>query len=85
MYEYVDEAARREVSDGISADGSTIGRGNSRAIVDWIGPPHFYARGRILALVLQDATPLLQTLSEIMGPTISPEAYRAPHVKSACG
>jgi hypothetical protein len=85
VYEYADEAARRAVSDGISADGSGIRRGSSHTIVEWVGPPHFFARGRVIALVLQDDGRLLRALEQIMGPTISPDAGKYPSAQARCG
>jgi hypothetical protein len=82
--EYEDEAARRQVSDGIQPDGYEIRDGNRHTMVDWIGPPHFFARGRVIVLVLQDDGPLLQALTRIMGPTISPEAPANGGARGAC-
>jgi hypothetical protein len=85
VYEHADDGARRVVSDSISTDGSTIARGNSRVIVDWIGPPHFFARGRVIALILQDDTELLDTLTRTMGPTLSPDAPQGARATAPCG
>ncbi len=75
VYEYADRASRLAVSGTISRDGSSIGNGHgSLTIAEWIGPPHFYARGRIIVLVLQNNPPLLHALTRILGPTVSPDA-----------
>jgi len=90
VYEYGDRASRVAVSDTISPDGSTIGIFNpdgstaGSVIFTWIGPAHFFAKGRIIVLVLQDDIELLQTLSDIMGPTISPQASRSLPATAPC-
>lgn len=70
VHEYADRASRGAVSDTISPYGSPV----VETYVSWIGTPHFFARGRIIVLVLQDDTAILQDLTAIMGPTISPQA-----------
>jgi hypothetical protein len=90
VYQYANAAARVAVSMGISPDGSRIelpSTGNAtRAIVsvDWVGPPHFFAAGRIIVLVLQDDEKVLRALSRILGPTVSPRALRLADHKSPC-
>ncbi len=87
VYEYDSHASRAAVSDTISTDGSHVGNTaspNSTTIVEWIGPPHFFTNGRIVVLVLQDDTPLLQTLTQILGPTISPQASPNSRVTTPC-
>ncbi len=75
VYEYSNRASRLAVSKTISPDGSRVGNGHgSFTIAEWIGPPHFYARGRIIVLVLQNDPPLLDALTRILGPTVSPDA-----------
>lgn len=74
VYEYTDRASRVAVSDTISADGFAIGRDGVIYIMEWVVPPHFFANGRVIVLVLGDDARLLQTLSRLMGPTISPDA-----------
>jgi hypothetical protein len=88
VYEYDGIASRSAVSDTISADGSRVGNTaspGSFTIVEWMGPPHFYAAGQIIVLVLQDDTPLLQTLTHILGPTISPQAAQFAGARAPCG
>ena len=80
VYEYPNEAARLAASSTISRDGSKIGDQSGRSIVDWVGPPHFFARGRIIALALSDDASLLDALSRVLGPTLSPDALGHPLV-----
>jgi hypothetical protein len=90
VFEYADIAARAAVSTGISADGSKLelpatGSATRTVIIEeWVGPPHFFASGRIIVLVLQDNDALLRDLRSILGPTISPHALRLDAHKSPC-
>jgi hypothetical protein len=89
VYQYADAAARVAVSAGISADGSQIefpSAGSSRRItlVEWVGPPHFFAKGRIVVLVLQDDEKLLAALERLLGPTVSPRALPQPRSRARC-
>ncbi len=86
VYEYPDRDSRVGISKNISPDGSSIGNGHGMVtIAEWIGPPHFYARGRIIALVLQNDPPLLHALTRILGPTVSPRAgIRTTTFKTHC-
>jgi hypothetical protein len=78
VYEYPDRAARLGVSKAISRDGSRVYKRNgSMTMVKWIGPPHFYARGRIIVLALQTRGTdqrVLRVLPRILGATLSPDA-----------
>ncbi len=70
VYEYQDRAERQLISATISNDGDTIGNSSVR----WSGPPHFYARGRLIVQVLGNAPKLNNRLTEILGPTLSPDS-----------
>ena len=39
----------------VSSDGSELGTGNGVAVVDWVGPPHFFRSGRVVALFVESA------------------------------
>jgi hypothetical protein len=89
VYEYRDRAARAAVSEGISPDGDQLvsppdSNGNvTMTLPHWIGPPHFFASGRIIVLVLTDDAPLLGWMTGVLGPTLSPEA-RPGATRDAC-
>jgi hypothetical protein len=80
VYQYKDIASRRHDSDSISPDGSHVGH----FIPEWIGPPHFFARGRLIVLTLRDNSRLLRSLAHILGPTINPRAARSGHTRGTC-
>jgi hypothetical protein len=53
-------------------------------LVDWIASPHFFAKDRIIVLVLGDDAALVHALTRIRGPTLSPRALPGTRVKSPC-
>ena len=73
VYEYASDAARMAWSRAISPDGGSISRGNSRTQVLWIAPPHFFARGRVIALYLGSDNRLIADLGTVLGPTLDPK------------
>ncbi|NOX31502.1 MAG: hypothetical protein GXP35_15870 [Actinobacteria bacterium] len=76
LYEYPSTEARETESDWITPDGQ-LRRSESAVSVSWIGPPRFYAAGRIIALTLSGDSPVADLLSALLGPTLSPEVSRA--------
>ena len=74
VYEYPTEQARAATSRSIDAHGSPVGN----SYIDWVGPPHFYARGRVLALVLTGDSNVNRRLTKIFGPTLTPNAGSEP-------
>jgi hypothetical protein len=77
VYEYASEAERVTWSGGISPDGGSIAHGNSRAEVLWIAPPHFFARGKVIALYVGSDERLIADLATLLGPTLDPDAPQA--------
>ena len=89
VYQYADLAARLAISAGISPDGSKItlpleGSTNKVMLVDWIASPHFFAKGRIIVLVLGDDTRVAKALTQILGPTLSPQARDTTRINTSC-
>jgi len=74
VFEYETAEERAAVSDLISDDGSNVPTGDGTAIVEWIDPPHFYTRGRIIALYLGPIDDLAAVLESLLGPPLSPDA-----------
>ncbi len=77
VYEYASDATRTTWSRAISRDGGSIRRGNVVTEILWIGPPHFFARGNVIALYIGADSRLVTDLTSILGTTIDPNA---PHV-----
>ena len=71
IYEYPSEAAREQDSNSITREGQLQGP-DRFVIVEWIGPPRFFAGGRLIALHLGENQDTLTLLTDILGPTLSP-------------
>lgn len=64
VFEYDDAATAAAQAARVSKDGSQIGA--SKPL--WIGPPHFYRKGRLLVLYLGADTRTLERLACLLGP-----------------
>lgn len=73
VYEYASAAERDLRSRTIAPDGSKIGD----FIIEWTGPPHFYAAGQIVVLYAGTSVAVQDTLAQIVGDTITPAASGA--------
>jgi hypothetical protein len=72
VYQYASDTARMAWSHPISRRG-LITRGNRRTEVHWIAPPHFFARGKVLAIYVGDDNRLIAALATVLGPTLDPD------------
>lgn len=83
VYEYPTKRDRTSVSKSIDPLGSPVGN----AYIDWVGPPRFYARGRLLALVVTDEPTINATLAQALGPPLTSKAdfARFAQRSTACG
>lgn len=63
LFEYGSDAAATAESKRIRPDGS----GTGVTIVDWIAPPHFFLKGRILVLYVGNDAALLRILQSLLG------------------
>jgi hypothetical protein len=50
---------------------SLEGQPNPRAVIDWIGPPHFYKRERLIVVYIGCATAVIQALQDYLGPPVA--------------
>lgn len=71
LVEYDNVEQRQQDSATITTDGQIKGA-DSVVIVEWVGPPHFFAEGRLIALYLGDDPLRLQLLTGPLGATLSP-------------
>ena len=67
VFEYPDAAAAQADGRRVSPDGGMVGT----TLITWIAPPHFFVRGRVLALYVGSAAPVISALSAVMGPQIA--------------
>lgn len=72
LYEYPSRADRDRDSISITKEGQ-IERPGTLIIAEWVGPPHFFAGGRIIVLHLGEDQDILTLLTNILGPTLSPD------------
>ena len=64
VFEYGDDATAAAQAARVSRDGSQIG--TSKPF--WVGPPHFYRKGRLLVLYLGEDTHTRERLACLLGP-----------------
>ena len=63
IYEYRSNEIMENFASKINSDGSQIGD----ALVDWIGPPHFYKKGNILVQYVGENKEIIKVLEKILG------------------
>jgi len=73
LFEYESADDRRAESEQITTDGQP----NDLTLVSWTGSPRFFAAGNLIALHLSGGSETLALLTEILGPTLSPEGIGA--------
>lgn len=64
VFEYDDATTAAAQAARVSSDGSQIG--TTKPL--WVGPPHFYRKGRLLVLYLGEDTRTLERLACLLGP-----------------
>jgi hypothetical protein len=63
VFEYADEAAAQTDANLVQPDGYEIGT----AIVDWMAPPHFYQKGRLMVLYVGTDNAIMAALEATLG------------------
>jgi hypothetical protein len=64
LFEYGSASAASGDTKQIRPDGS----GNATTIVDWVAPPHFFVKGRVMAIYVGSDQAVLNLLSSVLGP-----------------
>lgn len=64
VFEYRNDTLAEKDAALVSADGRTIGTTKPH----WLGPPHFFRKGRLIALYLGDDGKILKALEARLGP-----------------
>jgi len=64
VFEYPSAGAAQADARQIRPDGS----GTATTMVDWIAPPHFFLRGRVLVLYVGNDPPAINVLKSVLGP-----------------
>jgi hypothetical protein len=63
LFEYGSAASAETDAHQIRADGS----GNATAIVDWVAPPHFFLKGRVMAIYVGTDSAVVSLLQGLLG------------------
>lgn len=63
VFSFRDGAAAARAARTVSPDGSRVGASQPF----WIGPPHFFRRGRLLVLYLGEDASILRRLAAVLG------------------
>ena len=64
LFEYVSASAASADAHQIHADGS----GTATTIVDWVAPPHFFLKSRVMAIYVGSDPAVLSLLQSLLGP-----------------
>lgn len=64
VFEYRAASAAKVEAEKVSPDGTGVGTTR----ISWMEPPHFYRKGKIIALYLGSDLKILQTLEAVLGP-----------------
>lgn len=67
VFEFVNPSDRETFEQDISSDGKSIGN----TMVQWVAPPHFFSKGKIIVLFLGSDQKLLRQLNAALGPQIA--------------
>ncbi len=65
-FDYSSEAAVQADARQITPDGNT-----RTAMIDWIAPPHFFTRGRLIVIYVGADPAVLRILSGLLGPQVA--------------
>ena len=73
VYEFPDEGAANSEARYVSPDGYNItvpsDGGRSKTVhSDWLAPPHYYKKGRVIVLYVGDDPLLIELLEGMLGP-----------------
>jgi hypothetical protein len=64
LFEYGSASAAEADAHQVRADGS----GTATTIVDWVAPPHFFLKGRVLVIYVGNDRAVVNLLTSVLGP-----------------
>jgi hypothetical protein len=64
LFEYASAVDAQADAHQIRADGS----GTATTIVDWVAPPHFFLKGRVLVIYVGNDSAVVNLLRRLLGP-----------------
>jgi hypothetical protein len=68
VYEFVNEEAAEAEVALVSPDGFSIAREQGVRHINWLGTPHFYQRGRLIVIYVNENAKVRDWLEAFMGP-----------------
>lgn len=81
VYEYNDESKANEEAKQVSADGTSVGTSS----ISWIGPPHFYKKGKIIVTYAGSNKEIIQLLEKLLGQQFAGAKIDEITCKNLCG
>lgn len=66
IFEYEDAAARETDSSALTMDGYAV----HGVPIDWTGPPHYWAEGRVLVVYTGSEESMVDLLTRVLGPPL---------------
>lgn len=67
LFTYASPGAATRETERIGPDGGTFYDGNRVTYIEWVAPPRFYRRNRVIVLYVGDHSPLVDALREVLG------------------
>jgi hypothetical protein len=67
VFEYESAGAADRDASAVSPDGSTISGAGRACSIDWIGPPRFYKRDRLIVLYVGTNQNFVRALDSVLG------------------
>jgi hypothetical protein len=68
VIEYRSAALMQREAAGVSPDGYQVQSERSDVMVEWVAPPHFFKRGRVIVLFLGKDPSLISAIQSVLGP-----------------
>jgi len=68
VFEYPTAAAAETDASKVSPDGSYVRGDSCAAVIEWVGPPHFYKSARLIVTYAGSADDVLRPLEAVLGP-----------------
>jgi len=66
VFEFTDATAAKQAMATIGPDGNP-----PTMMIDWVGSPHFYQAGKIIALYIGDDKAIIEALTKTLGPQVA--------------
>lgn len=73
VFEFPDDRAADRAAGNVSPDGYNISTADGHGLshIEWIAPPNFYKKGRLIVLYVGDDSSLIKVLRGVLGPEVA--------------